>query len=172
MGVLDSLGRLIGGSGKNPLPLDLEPGEQELLRVSASGRPGRLNSVGGELVLTTHRCAFCPFNTKDVVEVLSWGLGKAGAPVGGKIAKALGDQVDSGASEHGLGGIVEVRTGTDASLSKPPTLILVGADGSSAEIGILAGRLKPNASHTNEDARDAAVAAIATQIARVQEHSA
>lgn len=166
MGVLDSLGRLLGGAGKAPLPLVLAPGEQELARVVASARPGQPNSVGGDLVLTNQRCAFCPLNTKDLVEVLSWGLGKAGSPAGARVVRGLGGQVNAAAAEHGLGNIAEVRIGSSAGTLKPPTLLLVSAEGVAVEIGILSGRLSRNGSRSNETVRDQMAMAIATAINR------
>lgn len=64
MGILDSLGGLLGGSGKTTVPIPMLDGESEIMRVIGSARPGGLTSVGGELVLTTHRVCFTPLLAK------------------------------------------------------------------------------------------------------------
>src|SRR3954453_21957382 len=90
MGILDSFAGIFSGSGKTALALQLEPGEIEVTRAVASIHPGTIRSVGGDLVLTNRRLVFTPLNVKDVTAVLSWGLGKAGAP---DAAVTLVDQV-------------------------------------------------------------------------------
>ena len=157
MGVLDAARRIFSGSGTRTLPVTLEPGELEEARCVASYRPGTLTSVGGDLVLTSRRLVFTPLDTRDVVEVLTWGLGKAGAPeFGTQLPGRLGDMI----RQEQIRGVTAVDAGTDGSLLKPPTIRITGTDGSAIEIGLLAGRRNRNNDPANRRARDDMLAAI------------
>ncbi|WP_353827779.1 hypothetical protein [Agromyces sp. SYSU T0242] len=165
----DAVGRLIGGSGRETMPYELIEGETEILRVVGSKRPGGITSVGGDLILTSHRVIFAPLNTGDVSKLLSFGLGKAG--VDGKVV-GLVDRVQDmigTAAPIGPGALAEiagVEADSDGSLFKPPTLVIRGTDGSSTEVGVLASRLSMNSSGENRVARDRFIDAVARQIAR------
>lgn len=74
MGILDSLKNLAGRSGRRTVSVPALESEQEIIRRVASARPGGLRSTGGELVLTSHRIYFTPWNTADVSAVLAWVL--------------------------------------------------------------------------------------------------
>lgn len=150
MGVLTNLRNLVTGRGRKPVPLRLLPGERERLRVTGSARPGRA-SVGGELVLTTQRIVFLPWNTRDVAGVLAWALPKAGAPrVTGNVVNAVQAAVDSAETA-----VVaqQVLKGSDGSTFRPPTVIVVGSDGERHEFGVLARRLVRNGSPRNRETR-------------------
>jgi hypothetical protein len=154
---------LFRGSGTRTRPLVLLEGETEVLRVTASARPGTLTSVGGDLVLTTRRLVFTPLETKDVVEVLAWGLEKAGAPgvvtgLPGRLGELVQQQQLGGAG--GLRGIAALASGSPPSVLRPPTLLVRGTDGTTTEIGVLAGRRSPNWSKDNVPPRDHMVAAL------------
>lgn len=160
-------GRLIGGSGRETMPYELSVGETEILRVVGSKRPGRVTSVGGDLVLTNLRVIFTPLNTGDVSKLLSFGLGRAGA---NKKIVGLVDKVQDmigTAAPIGPGALSEVATieaNSDGSLLKPPTLIIRGTDGSATEVGVLASRLSINSSPENRIARDRFVDAVRYQL--------
>lgn len=158
MGIIDSLKNLGRGAGRSTVALPLQGGEQELMRVHATARPGGLRSVGGQLVLTTHRVAFLPWNTVDISGVLAWALPKAGAPravvrpaINGVQAAIDGTRVDGVAASVGIGG--------PASLLSGPTLVVTSADGTRNVFGVVAGIGSPNLSARNVDVRDQFVAA-------------
>ena len=159
MGLLDGLRSLLNGDGTRTLPIELAAGETERLRVVASASPGGV-SVGGDLVLTDRRLVFTPLNVRGVVDVLAWGLGKAGAPdviagIPGKLREKVGDPA---ATE--LAGITAVERGGDASWLKPPTVVVTGDDGTRFEIGILAARGRANIARVNNVARDRVLTAV------------
>src|SRR4051794_6800315 len=118
---------LLGGSGTRTRPLVLLEEEREITREVASARPGTLTSVGGDLVLTTKRLVFTPLETKDVVEVLTWGLKKAGAPgavsgLPGRLGELVQPQQPGGPA--GLLGIAAVTAGGGPGALRPPTLLV------------------------------------------------
>ena len=144
---------------KPTLPIELAPGETERLRVVASKNPGGA-SVGGDLVLTDRRLVFTPLNVHGVVEMLTWGLGKAGAPdviagIPAKLGTKVGDPV-----ETELATIATVERGNDASIFKPPTIVVTQDDGTRTEFGVLKSRRTANFSGTNNEERDRLLAAI------------
>ncbi|GGM75427.1 hypothetical protein GCM10011609_09190 [Lentzea pudingi] len=108
MSVLDAFSGLLGGSGKSPLPVTLAVGEDEVTRAVASFRPGGLTSVGGDLVLTTKRLVFTPLNVTDVVKVLTWALGKAGAP---DFVAGLPEKLGGLVEQEDFGGLTGVAVG-------------------------------------------------------------
>ncbi|MCH8572230.1 hypothetical protein LSI54_12820 [Nesterenkonia sp. AY15] len=150
------------------MPYELSKGEVEILRVVGSKRPGRITSVGGDLVLTTCRVIFTPLDTSDVSKLLSFGLGKAGADGGivgivDKVQEMIGT-----AAPIGSGALTElsrIEAGHEGSLLKPPTLVIHGSDGSSEEIGVLEKGLSHNSSANNRAARDRFIEATVKQIA-------
>jgi hypothetical protein len=91
------------------------------------------------------------------VEILTWGLEKAGAAdVSTKLPGRLGDMI----RQEQIRGVSAVDAGTDGSLLKPPTIHITGSDGSATEIGILAGRRSRNNDSANHRSRDDMLAAI------------
>lgn len=161
MGVWNNLGGLLGGSGRRTVPLDLLPGEQEVLRVVGSARPG-LASVGGELVLTTMRVCFLPWNTRDLASILAWALPKAGGTkLSGLATNAVQRGVDGAARSLKGPELVSVEPGSRASVFKPPTVVVRGADGVPHEFGVLAGIGSPNFAARNVVTRDEFVTAAA-----------
>jgi hypothetical protein len=160
---------LLSGSGTRTRPLVLLKGESEVLRVVATAQPGTLTSVGGDLVLTTKRLIFTPLETKDVVEVLTWGLEKAGAPgvvtgLPGRLGELVREQQLGGSG--GLRGISAVTAGSPPGVLRPPTLLVQATDGTTTDIGVLAGRRSPNWSKDNVPPRDRMLAAVQGALAR------
>lgn len=169
MGELDpgAVGRLIGGSGRETRPFELLDGEQELVRVVGSRNPGGLTSVGGDLVLTTHRLLFTPLNTVDLSKVLAFALTKAGVhekavELVGKAEELIGEAAPIGPGA--LTGITSIDPGSDGGLLKPPTVVVTGSDGSRNEVGVLAGRRASNLDSGNRTTRDAFVAEVRARI--------
>jgi hypothetical protein len=164
VGVFDAVGRILGGSGTKTLAVQLEPDEAERSRVVASWDPGTVKSVGGDLVLTTKRLVFTPLDVRDAVEVLTWGLAKAGATHGmEKVPGQIGGVISQHIVPGGLA--VTVEPGRDPSALCPPTLIVRTADGGTTEIGILDNRRSPNWATKNAVARDAFIAAVRAELA-------
>lgn len=158
-----ALKRTLGGSGKETLPIELMHGEFERSRVVASQDPGRMRSVGGDLVLTNMRLIFTPLNVKDIGVLLAYGLSKAGTPelaagLPEKLVKTIGDAAVIGPGA--LSGIRSVEAGSEPKLLKPPTLIITGEDGARTEVGILTGRMAMNLAKENATARDEFLAEI------------
>jgi len=157
MGLLESLNALRKGAGRKVVDVPLLENEHELFRVIASRNPGTVLAAGGQLVLTNQRVVFSPWNTKDLSTVLVWGLGKAGAPkMLRDAATKLQGLID--ASAIAVDGFSEVKVGSGASVLKPPTLTIVGADQEPVEFGILKSLFSPNFSKANESVRDQCVA--------------
>lgn len=159
MSVLDAFSGLFGGSGKSPLPLALAEGEVEVTRAVASFRPGGLTSVGGDLVLTTKRLVFTPLNVTDVVKVLTWALGKAGAP---DFIAGLPEKLGGLVEQEDFGGLTGVAVGGPPRLTTPPTLVVTGVGGAVTEIGVLQSRGTANFFPRNAVERDRMVVAIRT----------
>jgi hypothetical protein len=159
MGLLDGLRSVLGGDVTRTLPIELAPGETEQLRVVASKHPGGA-SVGGGLVLTDRRLVFTPLNVHGAVEALTWGLGKAGAPeVVAKIPATLGGLVGAPTATD-LDAIAAVERGNDASVFKPPTIVVTGHNGVRTEIGVLRSRGAFNGRRDNNEERDRMLDAI------------
>jgi hypothetical protein len=159
MGLLDGLRGVLAGDGTWTLPIELVPGETEQLRVVASKHPGGA-SVGGDLVLTDRRLVFTPLNVHGAVEALTWGLGKAGVPeVVAKVPAKLGELVGSQIATD-LDAIATVERGNDASVFKPPTIVVTGHNGVRTEIGVLRSRGAFNGRRTNNEERDRMIDAI------------
>jgi len=133
--------------------------------IGGRAGPGRAGVAGGRLVRRTSPCkagvVFTPLNTRDVTAVLTWGLGKAGAPgpaaqVPGHLDKLVIDRQFGGAS--GLRGLNSVAVGSPPSLLKPPTLLVTSIDGTVEEVGVLherreSQRRQPQHSSPRSDAR-------------------
>ncbi len=157
MGVLNSIRRLLAGSGTKTLPVSLDPGETEQARWVASNRPGTVTSVGGDLVLTNRRLVFTPLGTADIINVMTWGLTQAGAPDAvSQVPSQLGRLV--GAEQ--IPGVSVVAPGANGSFATPPTLRVTTYAGASIELGILASRRSMNPDPANVRARDSAVETI------------
>jgi hypothetical protein len=141
MGLRDRLG---GGTQVAPVPL--EDGETELAREVAAAHPGTLSSIPGELVLTSSRLFFTPVQGSRAL-VVSWrftpGKGRTRAP----------------------DALAAVRPGDPPGLLRPPTLVVTTGDGTTWELGILAGRRKANRSPDNAVARDRMVEAVRGRLA-------
>ncbi|MGY1808441.1 hypothetical protein ACI8AF_13810 [Blastococcus sp. SYSU D00669] len=134
-----------GGSAR-VVPVPLEDGETELARAVAAVHPGTLSSIPGELLLTSARLVFAPVpssRTQLVVWRFTPGKSRTRAP----------------------DALAAVRTGAEPGLMRPPTLVLTTGDGTTWEIGVLAGRRKPNRSPDNATARDRMVEAIHGRLA-------
>lgn len=160
MGVIDNFRNLAGGAGRRTVPVTLLEGEQELLRVNANRRPGSLRSVGGELVLTSDRVIFTPWNTRDISALEAWLLPRAGAPRGTKqLIDALQEHVDAAGTAAARGQVASVTAGAAASLTRPPTVIVATPEGQRTEYGVVSCLLSPNLFPANTRARDAFVAA-------------
>lgn len=165
----EAAGRLIGGSGLRTMPYELSNGEVEVLRVVGSQRPGKITSVGGDLVLTNRRVIFTPLNTGDLSKLLSFALGKAGVDgnIVGIVDQAQGMIGTAAPIGRGaLSAIASIDAGSNGSVWKPPTLIIRGTDGSSAEVGVLGRRTSSNFSPGNRIARDRFIEAALQAIAQ------
>ncbi|MGY1604784.1 hypothetical protein [Geodermatophilus sp. SYSU D00815] len=141
MGLRDRL-----GGGTQVVPVPLADGETELAREVAAVHPGTLSSIPGELLLTSARLVFAPVQGSRAPTV-SWRLTGGRGPT--RAADAL----------------AAVRAGDRPGLMRPPTLVVTTGDGTTWEIGILAGRRKPNRSPDNATARDRMVEAIQGRLA-------
>ncbi|WP_086669017.1 hypothetical protein [Lentzea kentuckyensis] len=157
MSVLDSLRSLLGGGGKKTLPLVLAEGEVEITRTVASFRPGGLTSVGGDLVLTNKRLVFTPLDVTGVVGVLTWALGKVGAP---DVLSGLPEKIGDRIRLEDLGAPPGVAAGGPPRPLMPPTILITGTNGAVSEIGVLAHRHSYNGSSANAVERDRMLAAI------------
>lgn len=153
MGVWNSAKALLFGKGKQTVPVTMQPDEQEVARVAAG-----YHQTGGDLVVTNQRVVFTPLETADVISVFTWVFGKVGVP--GSIADLPGAVGKLITPQTSLGGITAVAAGSGGSLGKPPAILLTGKDGTTTEIGVLAGRLKPNGSPANVLTRDEMVTVI------------
>ena len=134
------MGLFGGGAQVVPIPMDDE--ETELTREVATVHPGTLSSIPGDLVLTSSRLVFAPIESKKTPEAIVWRFTK------GKSRTKAADALAAARAKDAPG------------LMRPPTLVLTTGDGTTWEIGILAGRRKPNRSPDNARARDRIVEAI------------
>jgi len=139
------MGLFGGGAQVVPIPMDAE--ETELTREVATVHPGTLSSIPGDLVLTSSRLVFAPIESKKTPEAIVWRFTKGRSRT--KAADAL----------------AAARAKDAPGLMRPPTLVLTTGDGTTWEIGILAGRRKPNRSPDNARARDRIVEAIQGRLA-------
>jgi hypothetical protein len=139
------MGLFGGGAQVVPIPMDDE--ETELTREVATVHPGTLSSIPGDLVLTSSRLVFAPIESKKAPEAIVWRFTKGRSRT--KAADAL----------------AAARAKDAPGLMRPPTLVLTTGDGTTWEIGILAGRRKPNRSPDNARARDRIVEAIQGRLA-------
>lgn len=156
----DSELKFLQGSGRETLPIQLLPGEEQIAVAVGSWNPGTFVSVGGDVVVTNQRVIFSPLNVKDVTSVFSWALGKIGAPDQfGQVVDWLGKTVGD---VRVIGVTQSARAGTNASWFKPPTFIATLADGADHEIGVLIERLAMNKDPRNNAVRDQIVAAISS----------
>lgn len=153
MGIWDGSKALLFGKGKQTVPVTMQPNEQEVARVVAG-----YHQTGGDLVVTNQRVVFTPLETADVISVLTWVFGKVGAP--GPIADLPGAVGKLITQQTSLGGITAVAAGSGGGFGGPPTILLTGNDGTTTEIGVLAGRVKPNGSTANVVTRDEIVTVI------------
>jgi hypothetical protein len=135
------------GSGTQVVPVPMDDGETELVREVAAVHPGTLSSIPGDLVLTSARVVFAPVQGKKAPELLSWRITK------GKSRTKAPDA------------LAAVRAKDAPGLMRPPTLVLTTGDGTTWEVGILAGRRKANRSPENARARDRIVEAIQGRLA-------
>ena len=138
--------RLFGG-GTQVVPIPMDDDETELVREVATVHPGTMSSIPGDLVLTSNRLVFAPIQGKKAPEPISWRFTKGRSRT--KAADAL----------------AAARAKDAPGLMRPPTLVLTTGDGTTWEIGILAGRRKPNRSPDNARARDRIVEAIQGRLA-------
>lgn len=158
MGLFDSFRNVLRGSGRETLPVELAEGERERGRFVAAKLAGNVAAVGGDLVVTDRRVVFAPLNVTDVVQVLSWGLAKAGAPSGAeklpiKVGELVGQPSDAGQ-------LTTAEAGRPATLTRPPEVILADDKGNKVPFGVLAGRTKLNRDPANTVARNQLVALV------------
>ena len=139
------MGLFGGGAQVVPIPMDAE--ETELTREVATVHPGTLSSIPGDLVLTSSRLVFAPIESKKTPEAIVWRFTK------GRSRTKAADALAAARAEDAPG------------LMRPPTHVLTTGDGTTWEIGILAGRRKPNRSPDNARARDRIVEAIQGRLA-------
>jgi hypothetical protein len=139
------MGLFGGGAQVVPIPMDDE--ETELTREVATVHPGTLSSIPGDLVLTSSRLVFAPIESKKAPEAIVWRFTK------GRSRTKATDALAAARAKDAPG------------LMRPPTLVLTTGDGTTWEIGILAGRRKPNRSPDNARARDRIVEAIQGRLA-------
>jgi hypothetical protein len=144
MPLVHNMKRFVFGAGSVAV-VPAWPDEQELLRVSASTDPAGPQPVDGDLVLTDQRVYFAAAGDSAAVSVRYWLLPADEAPS----AASAGDP-----------SLSSVTAGSGPSLGKPPTLVLVGTDGGSVELGVLAGPRSLDFASSNAKARDAMVEAI------------
>jgi hypothetical protein len=130
------------GGGTRVVPVPMDDDETELVREVATVHPGTLSSIPGDLVLTSSRLVFAPMEGKKTPEPIVWRFTK------GKSRTKAADALAAARAKDAPG------------LMRPPTLVLITGDGTTWEIGILAGRRKPNRSPDNARARDRIVEAI------------
>lgn len=157
-GLFDNARRLMNGSGRSTVPLELRPGETETTRVVASALFGGLTAVGGDLVVTNQRVVFVPLNVRDVAPLLSKGLKAADVSGASALVGWLQKQIDG--SETSMDRVVSARAGSGGSLFKPPTVLFKLADGRDLEFGVLAGRTSMNLSAKNRTVRDQLVSTL------------
>jgi hypothetical protein len=135
------------GGGAQVVPIPMDDGETELVREVATVHPGTLSSIPGDLVLTSSRLVFAPMQTKKAPQLITWRFTK------GKSRTKAPDALAAAGAKSPPG------------LMRPPTLVLTTGDGTTWEIGILAGRRKANRSPDNARARDRIVEAIQGRLA-------
>ena len=135
------------GGGAQVVPVPMDDDETELVREVATVHPGTLSSIPGDLVLTSARLVFAPMEGKKTPEPIVWRFTK------GKSRTKAADALAAARAKDAPG------------LMRPPTLVLTTGDGTTWEIGILAGRRKPNRSPDNARARDRIVEAIQGRLA-------
>ncbi|WP_448627374.1 hypothetical protein [Geodermatophilus sp. URMC 64] len=135
------------GGGAQAVPVALEDGETELDRAVAAVHPGTLSSIPGDLVLTTSRLVFAPLQGSKQPQLVAWRITK------GRSRTKAPD------------GLAAVRAGDPPGLMRPPTLVLTTGDGTTWELGVLAGRRKANRSPDNAAVRDRLVEAIQGRLA-------
>jgi hypothetical protein len=127
------------------------PGEAEVARAVGTWRAGTLASIDGHLILTTARLVFASDADGATTAVLIWAVNRSSP--------------GQAPSSTGIGDLAAVEVGAEASLTGPPSLVLVDSTGGRIEIGILANRLTPNLSGANPVARDRMVATVRAAIA-------
>ena len=149
MGLGDALKGLFSRRDAPLEPLVPLAGEAEVARAVGTWRAGTLTTVDGHLVLTTQRLVFASDAEGVTVAVLVWAL-HGWHPGHEPVTRA--------------GQLLAVEVGADASLTGPPSLLLVDSTGRRIEIGILANRLTPNLSGANAVARDRMVATVRAAI--------
>ena len=135
------------GGGTQVVPIPMDDDETELVREVATVHPGTLSSIPGDLVLTSSRLVFAPMEGKKTPAPIVWRFTK------GKSRTKAADALAAARAKDAPG------------LMRPPTLVLTTGDGTTWEIGILAGRRKPNRSPDNARARDRIVEAIQGRLA-------
>ena len=134
------------GGSTQVVPVPLADGETELAREVAAAHPGTLSSIPGELLLTGSRLVFTPVQGSGA-PVVAWRI------TPGKSRTKAPDA------------LAAVRAGQRPGLMRPPTLVVTTGDGTTWEIGILAGRRTANRSPDNAVARNRMVEAIGARLA-------
>ncbi len=146
-------------------------GERILKSCVAACLVRGMPSWGGQLVLTDQRILFRPLDVSAAANILREGIDLLPdnlAVLGQLVGKALdystayGDAL-SGAIETAR--ITGVRRGRNASLTRPPTLVLSYEDGHELEVGLLASRSSLNLRPQNSVVRDEMMRAVEAQIA-------
>jgi hypothetical protein len=126
---------------------------------------GGRGQVGQKFVVTNRRLLMGPLDTKTVLEIQTYILGKAG--VGGMdlLKNVLRTYAPMNPKSVALSHIANVEATNDASLFKPPGLRITTDSGDVFDLGVVATPTTWNLSAKNKVARDQAVALIKEAVA-------
>jgi hypothetical protein len=162
MGLLDDLLALGRGAGRQVRPVELLPGEREVHRTAGSVLAGGLAAVGGDIVVTDQRLLFAPLDVTQVSSLLTAGLKRAGAPgASTTLVGWIADRVEGSATAVR---VAAIRPGANASLMRPPSVVVTTSDGRTVELAVLASRTTANVSVANTAARDRLVSVVSTHL--------
>jgi hypothetical protein len=133
--------------------------DEEQIVAEAFGAVGR--KTGGKLIVTNFRLLFQPWDLGLANELIKWGCKAFQVPHASVITYVVGKAkaiVD--ATAQGVGDIVAVESAGSASLFNLPKIRVTKGDGTVAEFGVVASPTTPNASTSNNSARDNLAAVI------------
>ncbi len=165
MGIGDALRGLFSRRDAPGEPFVLKAGEAEVARAIGTWRAGTLASIDGDLILTTQRLVFVSGTEGARTAVLAWTV--TGSHPSRGPSSTIGTVVRHGTQDPTppVGELAAVEVGAEASLTGPPSLVLVDLTGGRIEIGILANRLAANLSAAHSAARDRMVATVRSAMA-------